>query len=115
MVRITGILFEFCIIALIGFFAGCSAENLDELETGRYGALFLGGIHDGNSGSALSGVGDVDGDSFDDILIGSPHVTSNATFNHGVVYLIYGKQLSNSDTDLTLSNENYTIPVWISR
>lgn len=67
-------------------------------------ASFIGEGDNHMAGSALAAAGDVNGDGFDDILIGAP---GNSPFGHGsgMAYLIFGKA-SGWEMDTILSNAN---------
>jgi hypothetical protein len=63
------------------------------------------GEHDGDvAGSSVAGAGDVNGDGFDDILIGAP-TNDDGGINSGKTYLIFGNS-SGWDFDFPLSNAN---------
>jgi len=67
-------------------------------------ASFLGEIMDDNAGSMVSGAGDVNGDGFDDVLIGTPKKGGSA----GKTYLIFGKKTGwNNNVDLSLSDASF--------
>ena len=51
----------------------------------------LEGFQRGFSGGSVSGVGDFDGDGFDDVLIGANSADPNARLNAGESYLIFGQ------------------------
>jgi len=60
-----------------------------------------------NSGDSVSGVGDVNGDGFDDFLIGA-HGDEDGGGNAGQSYLIFGKATGWSmDTDLSASDASF--------
>lgn len=63
--------------------------------TGESGAIQLG--------YAVNKAGDVNGDSYDDFLIGAPVSSAGAT-NAGAVYLIYGSTTNHTSVTLTSSN-----------
>jgi hypothetical protein len=52
-------------------------------------ATFEGEAHQDNAGNAVSGAGDVNGDGFDDLLIGAPD-HDIAGLSDGIAYLVYG-------------------------
>lgn len=67
-------------------------------------ARFYGMDPNGGLGGALDGVGDLDGDGFDDIAIGGPRVDAGFTDN-GALYLFYGPvtgRLTTDDADATI-------------
>lgn len=67
-----------------------SLERLDGLA-GTDGFIFRGIDGGDQSGAALSGAGDINGDGVDDLLIGAPG-TDLDSFNEGESYAIYGGQ-----------------------
>jgi hypothetical protein len=54
------------------------------------GFKLSGGAADDRSGRRVSGAGDVNGDGFDDLIIGAPGADSNAT-DSGAGYVVFGK------------------------
>ena len=70
-------------------------------------ASFFGESAGDSSSSSVSGVGDVNGDGFDDFIIGAPINAQNDP-NGGQTYLILGRSSGWSmDTDLSLSNASF--------
>lgn len=57
-----------------------------ELRGDALGARFIGESHNGGLGASIAGVGDVDGDGFDDVMIGAPWDDNYAT-DAGCAYL----------------------------
>lgn len=73
----------------------------------RADVTFEGIAANDNSGYSVSGAGDVNGDGYDDILIGAYGVDSGGNFTVGETYLIYGSDtlsgaVSLSTADVTL-------------
>lgn len=56
------------------------------------GFAIYGGNYGGAAGGAVSSAGDVDGDGFDDLLIGNSGAGSNGLDNNGVSYVVWGGQ-----------------------
>ena len=70
-------------------------------------ASFLGEVADDLSGGSLAGSGDVNGDGYDDILIGVPS-NYDAGVHAGQTYLILGKPFGwTMDTDLSGSDASF--------
>ncbi len=52
----------------------------------------INGINEDDfSGTSVSSAGDVNGDGFDDLLIGAPGADSNGQYNAGESYVIFGR------------------------
>lgn len=54
-----------------------------------------------HSGHSVASLGDVNGDGFDDVLIGSPYADANGRFSAGISYVVYGNA---SGANLDLAN-----------
>ena len=67
-----------------------AAVNLSALN-GRNGFRLDGVNRDDGSGSALSGAGDINGDGFDDLIIGAPSADPAGRQNAGLSYVVYGR------------------------
>ncbi len=75
-----------------------------ETDLSEANASFIGEDYFGNSGYAVAGVGDVNGDEFDDILIGAPGVNDST----GGSYLFFGRGSDDWLKDTSLSEANVT-------
>ncbi|MGE0859957.1 MAG: hypothetical protein AB7P42_12690, partial [Gammaproteobacteria bacterium] len=72
-----------------GFPASLDLGTLD----GTNGLRIEGETANDRLGSAVAGVGDVDGDGFDDILVGAPNVNAGG-FYAGTAYLVLGRDIT---------------------
>ncbi|MBD2534957.1 FG-GAP repeat protein [Nostoc flagelliforme FACHB-838] len=57
------------------------------------------------SGNSVSSAGDINGDGFDDLIIGTPYADSNGIFNSGQSYVVFGNKRS-FDASFDLSTLN---------
>ncbi|MEG4292804.1 Ig-like domain-containing protein, partial [Microcoleus sp. D2B6] len=86
-----------------GFSATLDLSTLN----GTNGFAINGFVAPGFSGISVSSAGDVNGDGFDDLIIGSSRITSNSNISSGQSYLVFGKSTGFSAT-LDLSTLNGT-------
>ncbi len=77
-----------------GWATGASLSSAD--------ASFLGEDEDAWAGFTVAGAGDVDGDGYDDLLVGAPH-DGDAAYEAGQAYLIFGAD-SGWSMDTSLAN-----------
>ena len=63
--------------------------NLDTLD-GTNGFVLAGIDEDDRSGRSVSGAGDVNGDGFDDLIIGAYRAAPNGNFSAGESYVVFG-------------------------
>ncbi|SEF75783.1 beta strand repeat-containing protein [Nitrosomonas ureae] len=75
--------------------------NLSDLD-GNNGFRLDGVAERDSSGSSVSNAGDVNGDGFDDLIIGAPHADSNGILS-GSSYVVFGKS-SGFDATMNLSH-----------
>ena len=73
----------------------------NDLSATAQGFKIFGANNFDKSGTAVSGVGDINGDDFDDVIIGAPNQESSMT--GGTSYIIFGK--ANNFTDIDLAND----------
>jgi VCBS repeat-containing protein len=83
-----------------------SSFNLSSLN-GRNGFIINGIDADDNSGRSVSSAGDVNGDGFDDVIIGAEKADPKGKSNGGESYVVFGKSSGFSAT-LNLSSLNGT-------
>ncbi len=84
--------------------------DLATIGTTTPGVLFNGSRTEDYSGRSVSGAGDVNGDGFDDLLIGAHFgdAASNSKFNAGDSFLIFGRAASPASVDL--ANTGGSVP-----
>ena len=68
------------------------AVNLSNVAKGQGGFAINGSLLFSYTGQSVAAAGDVNGDGFDDVLIGAPLGSSAAAYNGGQVYAVYGKK-----------------------
>lgn len=84
----------------IGFGLGMSLADAE--------ASFIGEGESDQSGHSISGVGDVNGDGYDDILIGAS-LNDTSNYDEGKVYLILGKESGwSKNTSLSSADASFT-------
>ncbi len=83
----------------IFIFFGSSAFPMD-MDVADADASFISEDIDGDAGTSVSIAGDVNGDGYDDILIGDPEYGTE-----GRAYLIFGKASQDWDVEVSLSED----------
>ncbi|MEH2167033.1 MAG: Ig-like domain-containing protein [Nostoc sp.] len=78
--------------------------NLSDLN-GKNGFVINGIDEEDTSGSSVSNAGDVNGDGFDDVIIGALLADPNGLYNAGQSYVVFGKS-SGFEANLNLSTLN---------
>ncbi|MBN1476022.1 FG-GAP repeat protein [Candidatus Sumerlaeota bacterium] len=73
------------------------------LMGGTRSVCFVGSGEDALTGQSVAGAGDVNGDGFDDILIGAPS-SNSSTPRPGTAFLIYGHEQWSDGADITLAS-----------
>jgi hypothetical protein len=84
---------------LFGKASGFSDIDLASLSTTQ-GFKVLGAVGGDHSGVSVSGAGDVNGDGFDDVIIGAILASPNGKSDAGNSYVLFGKASGFSDIDL---------------
>jgi Ca2+-binding RTX toxin-like protein len=89
--------------------AGGFSSSLNVSTLNGSNGFVINGINvDDGLGGSVSSAGDVNGDGFDDLLIGTPGAGSNGQYNVGVSYVVFGKAggFSSSLNVSTLNGSN---------
>jgi hypothetical protein len=82
-----------------GYVDNCNFDIDDAMFT-------LSGNVSGNQLGYSVGSGDIDGDGTDDLIVTAPYATTDTTYSHGAVYVVYGAasgDITASDVDATLT------------
>ncbi|MCL1629536.1 VCBS domain-containing protein [Roseibaca sp. V10] len=74
-----------------------TAVELSTIEAGTGGFVLNGISAFDNSGFSVSSAGDVDGDGFDDLIVGAPDDGPNG-FNSGASFVVFGRDFSGAAT-----------------
>jgi hypothetical protein len=91
-------------VVLGGSSIGSSASLELSALTDSEGDSLDGAASGDYAGRAVSGAGDVNGDGFDDMLVGAPHADPSSNSNSGQAFVIYGGNFTNEVTHLGTSN-----------
>jgi hypothetical protein len=94
--------FKNCLIIFIGIFLVNYSISISQ-QSLTPTSSFLGTHNHERVGYHLHTAGDVNGDGYDDFLIGTFHNETNG-FNSGAAYLILGNSTANWGNDISLSN-----------
>ena len=101
------------ILYIVKGVAGGIPSNIDFANfTSSQGFPIYGASANDLLGTSFSAIGDVNGDSIDDIAIGSPNASPLGRSSAGVINIVYGKQGGYSspiDTASLLSSQGYKI------
>jgi hypothetical protein len=68
-----------------------TAVNLSAIASGTGGFVINGQFSGSRSGQSVSSAGDVNGDGFDDLIVGAHWASPNGIVNSGASYVVFGK------------------------
>ncbi|MFV0243486.1 MAG: VCBS domain-containing protein [Qingshengfaniella sp.] len=86
-----------------------AAVDLSSLASGVSGFVIHGATTDDRAGRAVSAAGDVNGDGFDDLLIGAPYGDANGNPDAGISYVIFGGDFTGAATQVgTVGDDTLT-------
>jgi hypothetical protein len=81
-------------------FGGASLASRDLARLGSRGIRIIGAAAGDQTGASVAGAGDVNGDGFDDVLVGAPTVASGGRPRSGATYLVLGSPDLPREVDL---------------
>jgi hypothetical protein len=80
--------------------------NLSDIASGN-GGFAINGVSEGDrSGVSVSSAGDVNGDGFDDLIVGAHNADPNETYDAGASYVVFGGNFTNAVTQVGTSGDN---------
>jgi flavodoxin len=82
---------------------GTESDWTMDMSLGNADGSFIGEHQNHQAGSSLAGIGDLNNDTYDDILIGA---RTGGSSQEGETYLIYGNQSNYFSINMSLSNAN---------
>ena len=71
---------------------GLATGNLADLADGERGFKVLGEPYGGRAGGAVASAGDINGDGFDDLIIGARNLGDGLWTYYGAAYVVFGKE-----------------------
>ncbi|MCO4091568.1 MAG: hypothetical protein HEQ34_06395, partial [Sphingorhabdus sp.] len=74
--------------------------NLSDIASGSGGFVINGASADDRSGRTVSGAGDVNGDGYDDLIVGALNADPNGNSNSGASYVVFGGNFTGSVTQV---------------
>jgi hypothetical protein len=77
-----------------------AAGNVDLADLGSRGFRISGDTSHAFAGDSVAGAGDVNGDGYDDVIVGMPGANHNDRYKSGSAYVLYG---ASTGTDIDLS------------
>ena len=104
----TGLLDGGAAYVVFGAASGLTTIDLDDVALGIGGFRINAEIADDHAGYAVSAAGDVDGDGFDDLIVGAP-LNDGGGAGAGAGYVIFGRDFTNQVDFLgTAGNDSLT-------
>ncbi|MEM8827500.1 MAG: integrin alpha, partial [Pseudomonadota bacterium] len=85
-------------LVVFGKTDGTTVE-LSDIDAGIGGFAILGESSPDSAGTSVSGAGDVNGDGFDDLIVGASGATPNGSYS-GAAYVIFGGDFFNTATQV---------------
>ncbi|MFM9897519.1 beta strand repeat-containing protein, partial [Sphingorhabdus sp.] len=83
-----------------------TAVELSAIASGTGGFVINGAAADDKSGRSVSSAGDVNGDGFDDLIVGAPVADPNETYDAGASYVVFGGNFSGAVTQVGTTNND---------
>ena len=80
--------------------------NLSDIASGTGGFVINGALANDFSGASVSSAGDVNGDGFDDLIVGASGVDPNGKLNAGASYVVFGGNFTASVTQVGTTNND---------